>query len=90
MFPGPCKGVKQVPEEAVLCRRKQVLLVVPTSVITNWQRELSTWGAFSVAIFHGDKDRRSAALESIRGGQAEILITSYDLCRSVQNSRPPQ
>ena len=59
-----------------------MLLVVPTSVITNWQRELSAWGAFSVAIFHGDKDRRSAALESIRGGQAEILITSYDICRS--------
>ena len=59
-----------------------MLLVVPTSVITNWQREFSTWGAFSVAIFHGDKDRRSAALEGIRGGQAEILITSYDTCRS--------
>ena len=58
-----------------------MLLVVPTSVITNWQREFSTWGAFSVAIFHGDRDRRSAALESIKGGQAEILITSYDICR---------
>ncbi len=69
-----------------------MLLVVPTSVITNWQREFSTWGAFSVAIFHGDKDRRSAALEGIRGGQAEILITSYDICRSgcsfLAGSRP--
>ena len=29
-------------------------LVVPKTVITNWQREFSTWGAFGVVLFHGD------------------------------------
>ena len=65
----------------VVCRQKLVLLVVPTSVITNWQREFSTWGAFGVAIYHGPKEARSAALQSIQIGTAEILITSYDLYR---------
>lgn len=63
------------------CRNKQILLVVPTSVITNWQREFSTWGAFRVAEYHGPSEKRSAALQSILNGHAEILVTSYDTCR---------
>ena len=55
--------------------------MVPTSVITNWQREFSTWGAFRVAEYHGPSEKRSAALQSILNGHAEILITSYDTCR---------
>ncbi len=65
------------------CRNKQILLVVPTSVITNWQREFSTWGAFRVAGYHGPPEKRSAALQSILNGHAEILITSYDTYRYI-------
>lgn len=67
--------------EFQVCRQKLVLLVVPKTVITNWQREFSTWGAFGVVVFHGDEDRRSAALQKIEAAHAEVLITSYETCR---------
>ena len=67
--------------EFQVCRQKLVLLVVPKTVITNWQREFFTWGAFGVVVFHGDEDRRSAALQKIEAAHAEVLITSYETCR---------
>ena len=58
-----------------------ILIVAPTSVLTNWQREFDTWGAFQVALCHGKQETRAAMLRGIADGQFEILITSYDTFR---------
>ncbi len=62
-------------------RRCPILIVAPTSVLTNWQREFNTWGAFHVALCHGKQEARAAALQGVQSGQFEILITSYDTFR---------
>jgi SNF2 family DNA or RNA helicase len=62
-------------------RQKPILIVAPSSVITNWQREFSTWGAFRVAIYHGLAEGRTAAVQSILHGTAEIMLTTYDTFR---------
>ncbi|KAL3134837.1 hypothetical protein ABBQ32_007805 [Trebouxia sp. C0010 RCD-2024] len=62
-------------------RRCPILIVAPTSVLTNWQREFNTWGAFSVALCHGKQSLREAMLLAVLNGQFEILITSYDTFR---------
>ena len=56
-------------------RRRHILIVGPSSVLGNWQRELGTWGAFRVAIYHGGK--RDLALQGVLQGRTEVLITSY-------------
>lgn len=63
------------------CRQKSILIVAPSSVVTNWQREFSTWGAFRVVIYHGSADSRAAAVQGIVQGTAEILLTTYDTFR---------
>lgn len=65
----------------LFCRRHPILVVAPTSVLTNWQREFATWGAFSLALCHGRQDTRDAVLKGVQHGEFEILLTSYDTFR---------
>ena len=53
-----------------------MLVVCPASVLANWMRELGTWGAFRAAVYHGEGERRAAALQRVRQRRAEVLITS--------------
>lgn len=54
------------------------LIVAPTSVVTNWHRELERFApTLSVALWHG-ADRRENADEVQK---AEVVITSYALLR---------
>ena len=65
---------------AVKQEEKQVraLIVAPTSVVTNWERELARFSpTLSVALWHG-ADRKEQA-ESVK--RAEVIITSYALLR---------
>jgi superfamily II DNA or RNA helicase len=55
-----------------------VLIVAPTSVVTNWQRELERFSpTLSVALWHG-ADRKDQ-IEAVK--KAEVVITSYALLR---------
>ena len=65
----------------LLFRRCPILIVAPTSVLTNWQREFNTWGAFRVALCHGKQSIRDAVLAAVKEGQFEVLLTSYDIFR---------
>ncbi len=69
-------------------RRCPILIVAPTSVLTNWQREFNTWGAFRVALCHGKQEVRAAMLQGVQNGQFEILITSYDTFRCSEHNQP--
>ncbi len=69
-------------------RRCPILIVAPTSVLTNWQREFNTWGAFQVALCHGKQEVRATMLQGVQNGQFEILITSYDTFRCSDHNQP--
>jgi hypothetical protein len=56
-----------------------ILLVVPKSLVGNWQRELDTWGWFSHAAL-SDQRSREAKLARIRDaaeGRLEIVIATH-------------
>ena len=65
---------------AVKQEEKQIrtLIVAPTSVVTNWERELARFSpTLSVALWHG-ADRKEQA-EAVK--EADVVITSYALLR---------
>lgn len=55
-----------------------ILVVVPASVVDNWDYEFSMWGHFSVALYRDEKHRKEA-LEAIKYGSAEILLCGHSL-----------
>jgi superfamily II DNA or RNA helicase len=56
----------------------RALIVAPTSVVTNWERELARFSpTLSVALWHG-ADRKEQ-VEAVK--EAEVVITSYALLR---------
>ena len=58
-----------------------VLLVCPTSVLTNWQREVQKFGPdLQSLIYHGDKrPKGSALLKAVE--KLDLVITSYTLAQ---------
>ena len=58
-----------------------VLLVCPTSVLTNWQREVKKFGPeLNSLIYHGDKRPKGAALVKA-ANKLDLVITSYTLAQ---------
>ncbi len=56
-----------------------VLLVCPTSVLTNWQREVRKFGpTLTSLIYHGDQRPKGAALVKT-AAKLDLIITSYTL-----------
>lgn len=69
--------------------RRPVLLICPTSVVNNWQREAARFTPeLPVLIHHGADRKRGAAFAKQAGGQA-MVISSYGLLqrdiKSLQN-----
>ena len=59
-------------------KKISALIVAPTSVVTNWQRELARFSpTLTVALWHGQG--RKDQIEEAR--EAEVVITSYALLR---------
>ena len=58
-----------------------VLLVCPTSVLTNWQREVQKFGPdLNSLIYHGDKrPKGTALLKAVE--KLDLVITSYTLAQ---------
>lgn len=56
-----------------------ILIVAPTSVLENWEREFERWGSFRVARCHGGQRERSVA--GILAGRKEVMIVSYGTLR---------
>ncbi|MEL6470911.1 MAG: DEAD/DEAH box helicase [Cyanobacteria bacterium J06623_4] len=57
-----------------------VLLVCPTSVLTNWQREVSKFAPHQLKslVYHGDKRPKGTALQKA-AAKLNLVITSYTL-----------
>ena len=58
---------------------KPVLLVCPTSVLSNWQREVNRFGPqLTTLIYHGDKRPKGATFVK-KAREINLIITSYTL-----------
>lgn len=56
-----------------------ILIICPTSLLDNWERELSMWGTFRVVRLHDST--KDIALMKIMGGQAEVALVTYSTMR---------
>ncbi|MBE9065167.1 DEAD/DEAH box helicase [Leptolyngbya cf. ectocarpi LEGE 11479] len=64
-------------QEAVLS--KPVLLVCPTSVLSNWQREVKRFGPeLTTLVYHGDKRPKGATFVK-QARETNLIVTSYTL-----------
>ncbi len=58
----------------------RALIVAPTSVVTNWQRELERFSPkLKVALWHGADRKDKDQLDKVK--RADVVITSYALLR---------
>ncbi|KAF8591758.1 hypothetical protein K439DRAFT_1644098 [Ramaria rubella] len=55
------------------------LIIVPATVVHNWQRELETWGYFEVGIYVGGPKQRAPVLRDFELGRLDIVIISFAL-----------
>ncbi|KAF3925218.1 hypothetical protein ABW20_dc0103883 [Dactylellina cionopaga] len=62
----------------------KVLIVCPGTLISNWERELDTWGWWQVYSYHGSKRVKEDALKAAQTGYLEIMITTYETYRRDQ------
>ena len=71
-------AVKSADEKAESEQRFKALIVAPTSVVTNWLREMDKFApSLKYALWHGgDRKERTDELED-----ADVVVTSYALLR---------
>jgi SNF2-related domain len=48
------------------------LIIVPATVVHNWERELETWGYFEVGIYAGTPKQRAPVLRDFELGRLDI------------------
>ena len=63
---------------------KPHLVVVPLSVLGNWQRELAKWcPQLKVVKLHGDKETRQDVVQNeLRKGKFNVCVTTYEVLAS--------
>ena len=59
---------------------RAVLLVVPTSVLHQWQHELSVWAYFMVSSITKASEVESA-MNKVQAGSTEVVLVGYDRFR---------
>ncbi|KAI0759189.1 P-loop containing nucleoside triphosphate hydrolase protein [Irpex lacteus] len=57
------------------------LIIAPSSVVPNWERELHKWGYFEVGVYANGKEERSQVLRDFKYGRLDVVVTSFDLAR---------
>lgn len=67
-------------EDGTLTDHQKALIVVPTTLLTNWHKEIARFApALRVKVYHGPLRKRSEQLP------AEVLLTTYGVVRSEIN-----
>ncbi|TFK17535.1 hypothetical protein FA15DRAFT_604879 [Coprinopsis marcescibilis] len=57
------------------------LIIAPSTVVHNWEREFQTWGYFEVGIYTGTPKDRETTLRDFKLGRLDVLVTSFDIAR---------
>ncbi|KAF9784664.1 P-loop containing nucleoside triphosphate hydrolase protein [Thelephora terrestris] len=57
------------------------LIIAPSSVAMNWQRELETWGYFEVGMYIEGRAKRKDVLKDFTMGRLDIIVTTFELAR---------
>ncbi|KAF9228076.1 hypothetical protein BS17DRAFT_318817 [Gyrodon lividus] len=57
------------------------VIIAPSSVVPNWEREFETWGYFEVGCYTGSPTQREGILTDFKMGRLDVVITSFDLAR---------
>ncbi|KAF8918341.1 P-loop containing nucleoside triphosphate hydrolase protein [Mucidula mucida] len=57
------------------------LIIAPSTVAQNWERELELWGYFEVGMYTGNAEERKQVLTDFKFGRLDILVTTFDLAR---------
>ncbi|EGZ09411.1 hypothetical protein PHYSODRAFT_318176 [Phytophthora sojae] len=58
-----------------------IFIVMPASLLQNWEHELHTWMSCSTIILRGKPSDRNAMIDQIARGEYEIVICSYDILK---------
>ncbi|KAK9495498.1 P-loop containing nucleoside triphosphate hydrolase protein [Lipomyces doorenjongii] len=53
----------------------KILIICPGTLIRNWERELNTWGWWTIEVFHGAK--KYDILSTAKQGRLEVMLTTY-------------
>ncbi|KAH9922295.1 P-loop containing nucleoside triphosphate hydrolase protein [Epithele typhae] len=57
------------------------LIISPSSVVGNWEREFETWGYFEAGMYIGIPSSRADILNEFKLGRLDVLVTSFDVAR---------
>ncbi|KAF9529073.1 P-loop containing nucleoside triphosphate hydrolase protein [Crepidotus variabilis] len=57
------------------------LIVAPSTVVHNWEREFETWGYFEVGLYNGAPKEREAVIHDFKLGRLDVVVTTFDLAR---------
>ncbi|KAJ6542692.1 P-loop containing nucleoside triphosphate hydrolase protein [Mycena capillaripes] len=57
------------------------LIIAPSTVVMNWEREFKTWGYFEVGKYVGTPEERKVVLADFKKGRLDVVLTSLDLAR---------
>lgn len=60
-------------------QREPCLVIVPTSLLTNWEREFNMWGKFRLRVYRGNT--RGSTLAAAAAGNLQVMLASYDTVR---------
>ncbi|KAJ3773127.1 P-loop containing nucleoside triphosphate hydrolase protein, partial [Lentinula raphanica] len=55
------------------------LIIAPSSVVHNWERELQTWGYFEFGVYTAPPKERAHVLKDFKFGRLDIVLTSFDI-----------
>ncbi|KAF8622607.1 hypothetical protein AX15_006865 [Amanita polypyramis BW_CC] len=57
------------------------LIIAPSTVVHNWERELETWGYFEVGLYVGNPKEREPIINDFKLGRLDVVLTTFDIAR---------
>ncbi|KAF8637119.1 hypothetical protein AX17_003023 [Amanita inopinata Kibby_2008] len=57
------------------------LIIAPSTVAHNWEREFETWGYFEVGMYVGSPGERGPVLNDFKMGRLDVVLTTFDIAR---------